>query len=459
MKKYVLMAAAALILAGCGIYKKYDRPTDMVTDSLFGAEYHTEDTVSIAGLGWRDLFTDPYLRNLIDKALKNNTDLQTAHLRVEQAMTGLKIARLDYLPSFNLAPEGAVSSFNDFAHVKTGAGWTYTAPVAATWEVDIFGGKTNAKRQAAASAEMAGNYALAVRTGLIAGVASQYYTLLMLDEQLRIAESTSLKFSESVRVLKAMMSAGMANEVAVAQMEGAWYQVEASVEGIRQAVSELENSLSITLCETPRHIERGRLSDASFPQELCTGLPVAILSRRPDVRAAENNLAAAYYAVNVARADLYPSISLSGVAGWTNNLGGTIMDPSGLLLNAAGSLFMPLLNAGALRGQVKIARAEQKAAELAFRQAVLDAGAEVNDALTKYQTALSKEQWRTKQVESLSKAVAKTEKLMQYTSTTYLEVLTAQQSLLQAETSQAQDIYDKISAVIELYRALGGGQF
>lgn len=447
-----------MMVTGCGIYKKYERPAEVVTDSLFGERFQTADTSSIADLGWRELFTDPQLQVLIDSALARNTDLRTARLRVEQAMTGLKIARLDYLPSINFAPEGAVSGFNNFENVTTGAGWTYTVPVAASWEIDIFGGKTNAKRQAQSAAAMAQDYEQAARTGLIAGVATQYYTLLMLDEQLRIAQQTCEKFSESVRVLRAMVGAGMGNEVAVAQMEGAWYQVEAAVEDIRKAINELENSMSQTLCQTPRSIPRGKLSSAVFPDQLETGVPAALLSRRPDVRAAENNLAAAYYAVNVARADLYPSLSLSGVLGWTNNLGGTVMDPSGLLMNAAGSLFQPIFNAGALRGKVKIARADQEAAALAFQQTVLDAGAEVNNALTQYQTALAKEQWRNRQVEALQTALTKTEKLMQYTSTTYLEVLTAQQSLLQAQTSQAQDTFEKISAVVTLYRALGGGQ-
>ena len=457
MNRIMIMVAAVMMVAGCGIYKKYERPEGMVTDGLYGERYQTGDTASIADLGWRELFTDPLLQGLIDSALVRNTDLRTAALRVEQAETALKIARLSYLPSFNFAPEGAVSGFNNFHTVSTGAGWTYTVPVVASWELDIFGKKTNAKRQAQVSADMARDYEQAVRTGLIAGVATQYYTLLMLDEQLRIASSTVGKFEESVRVMKAMVSAGMGNEVAVAQLEGAMFEVKAAVEDIRKAIDELENSLSTTLCQTPHSIERGSLSKASFPVELKTGVPVALLSRRPDVRAAENSLAAAYYAVNVARADLYPALSLSGVAGWTNNLGGTVMNPAGLLLNAAGSLFQPIFNAGAMRGKVKIARADQQAAELAFQQAVLNAGAEVNNALTQYQTALAKEEWRAAQVESLSKAVSKTEKLMQYTSTTYLEVLTAQQSLLQAETAQAQDTYEKISAVISLYRALGGG--
>lgn len=458
MKKLIISAAAALIVCSCGIYRKYERPSEVVTDSLFGERYETSDTVSLADLGWRELFADPYLQTLIDSALVRNTDVRTAALRVEQAETALRIARLSYVPSFNFAPDGAVGGFNNFETVKTGAGWTYTVPVAASWEIDVFGKKTNSKRQAQVSADLARDYEQAVRTGLISGVATQYYTLLMLDEQLRIAESTCAKFSESVRVLRVMMGAGMADEIAVARMEGAWYQVEAAVEDICRSINELENSMCTMLGETPHHIARGVLADAKFPEQLKTGLPVALLSRRPDVRAAENNLAASYYAVNIARADLYPSLSLSGVVGWTNNLGGTVMNPSGLLLNAAASLFQPIFNSGALKGKVEIARAEHEAATLAFQQTVLEAGSEVNKALTQYQTALSKEEWRRKQVESLSNAVTKTEKLMQYTSTTYLEVLTAQQSLLQAQTSQAQDTYEKITAVINLYRSLGGGQ-
>lgn len=458
MNRIMIIAAAMMVVAGCGIYKKYERPEGIVNDTLYGEKYQTSDTASIADLGWRELFVDPLLQALIDSALMRNTDIRTAALRVEQAEEALKIARLSYLPSFNFAPEGAVGGFDNFKTVNTGAGWTYTVPVAASWEFDIFGKKTNSKRQAQASADMARDYQQAVRTGLIAGVATQYYTLLMLDEQLRIAVSTAGKFEESVRVMKAMVSAGMGNEVAVAQLEGAMFEVKAAVEDIRKAINGLENSLSTTLCRTPHSVERGTLGSASFPEVLKAGVPAALLSRRPDVRAAENSLAAAYYAVNVARADLYPSLSLSGVAGWTNNLGGTVMNPAGLLLNAAASLFQPIFNSGAMRGKVKIARADRQAAELAFQQTVLNAGAEVNDALTQYQTALAKEEWRTAQVESLSKAVDKTEKLMQYTSTTYLEVLTAQQSLLQAQTAMAQDTYEKISAVISLYRALGGGQ-
>lgn len=458
MKKIIVMAAVALMATGCGLYKKYERPAGVAPENLFGVENVTSDTASIADLGWRELFTDPYLQRLIEKGLEANTDLRTAELRASQARTALGIARMSYLPSFNFVPEGSIGKFDDYDKVAFDIDGVYSIPVAASWELDVFGKKTNVKRGARASYEMAEDYGQAVRTGLISGIAMQYYTLLMLDEQLFIASQSLDKFRESVRVLRAMKEAGMADDVAVSQMEGAKYEVEAAVEDIKKAIVELENSLSTTLAMTPQRIERGVLSVASFPSELKTGVPLHLLSRRPDVRAAEHKLAQAHYNWNVSRGKMYPSISLSGVAGWTNNLGGNIMDPAGLLLNAAASLAQPIFNARGIRGEAKINKAEREVAALEFQQVVLDAGAEVNNALVLYQTALAKEGLRARQVEALASAVDKTEKLMQYGHTPYLEVLVAQQSLLQARNLQAQDTYEKIKGVVTLYRALGGGQ-
>lgn len=458
MKKILIAALVAVVATSCGVYKKYERPAGITPQNLYGDSYQAEDTASIATLGWRELFKDPYLQGLIERGLEANTDLRTAELRVEQARTALGIARMSYLPSFNFVPDGGTGSFDDFNGIEINFGKTYTLPVAASWELDIFGKKTNAKRGARASYDMTKDYELAVKTGLISGIATQYYTLLMLDEQLVIASETAAKLGESVRVLRAMMGAGMANEVAVSQMEGAWYEVSAAVEDIKKAINELQNSLSTTLALPPHTIERGKLSDAQFPHQLNAGIPLQLLSRRPDVMAAEKNLARIHYIWNESRAKMYPSINLSGVAGWTNSVGESIINPGGLLLNAVASLTQPLFNAGAIRGEAKINRAEKEAAELAFRQSLLDAGAEVNNALTEYQTALAKEQLRIKQVASLGAAVEKTRKLMQYTSTTYLEVLTAEQSLLQARNLQAQDSFEKIHSVIKLYHALGGGQ-
>lgn len=459
MKKIILYVAALMMTVSCGIYRKYERPENVVADSaLFGTV--VTDTTSLAALGWSELFTDPLLQDLIRTALDNNTDMKKARLSVEQAYEGLRMARLAYIPSVGLAPQGSVGGFNSSfldGGVNTGAAWNWTVPFTAGWEVDIFGKLTNRKRQAKVNYDMAGDYALAVRTGLIAGVATQYYTLLMLDEQLAFTRETVEKYASSVEVLKAMMSAGMANQVAVSQMEGAWCAASASAESIAQSITELENSLCALLGETPHSIVRGKFVDSSFPAELKTGVPARLLERRPDIRSAENALASAYYGVNVAKASLLPSISLSGQAGWTNNLSGTIMNPTGLVLGAAASLFQPLFQGGALRGQLRISKSQMEQARLTLVQTILDAGAEVNTALSLYQTALAKEQWRDRQIESLSSALENTEMLMRYTSTTYLEVLTAQHSLLGAETGRAADRLEKATAVINLYRALGGG--
>ncbi|MDE5732337.1 MAG: TolC family protein [Bacteroidales bacterium] len=457
LRRIILIIAVAAVSCSCGIYRKYERPESVRADSLlFGEEYVTSDTVSIADMGWKELFTDPLLQGLIGKALENNTDLRTARLHVEEAEIALNTARLSYLPNFNFAPEGGVSSFNNYNGVQSGPSWTYTVPVVASWEIDIFGRKTNEKRRSKAALEMSRDYEQAAVTGLIASVASQYYTLVMLDEQLRIAVGTADKFSQSVDVLKAMKDAGMANEVAVAQMEGAYYQVCAVQQTILQTISQIENSLCTVLCETPHRIERGTLDGMSFPETLRTGLPVQLLSRRPDVRAAENSLASAYYAVNASRAAMYPSLSLGGTIGWTNNAGVPV-SPGGFIMAATGSLLQPIFNARANVAKVKIMKLQQEEAMLNFRQTILNAGAEVNDALTRYQTSSARAGLREQQISSLAAAVEKTGLLMRYTSTTYLEVLTAQQSLLSAQTDLAQDRYDMISSVISLYRALGGG--
>lgn len=458
IRRIILIIAAAAMACSCGIYRKYERPESARADSLlFGEEYVTSDTASIADLGWRELFTDPLLQELIGKALENNTDLKIAGLHVAEAETALNTARLSYLPNFNFAPDGGVSSFTNYNGVQSGPSWTYSVPVVAGWEIDLFGKKTNEKRRSKAALDMSKDYEQAAVTGLVASVASQYYTLVMLDEQLRIAVGTAEKFSQSVTVLKAMKDAGMANEVAVAQMEGAYYQVCAAQQSILQAISQMENSLCMVLCETPHRIVRGTLEGMSFPETLRTGLPVQLLSRRPDVRAAENSLASAYYAVNASRAEMYPSISLGGSIGWTNSAGVPV-SPGGLIMAATGSLLQPLFNARANVAKVKIMKLQQEEAMLNFRQTILNAGAEVNDALTRYQTSSARAGLREQQISSLAAAVEKTGLLMRYTSTTYLEVLTAQQSLLSAQTDLAQDRYDMISSVISLYRALGGGQ-
>lgn len=457
MKKQILIIAAlGLLSSSCGIYTRYQRPEDIHTDGLYGQEVEVQDTASIASLSslsWRQLFTDPQLQTLIGQALAGNTDLQSAHWRIKEAEAALSSARLAYLPSFMLTPQGGVSSFDG-----SKGSWTYTGIASAGWEIDIFGKLTNAKRRAKALYLQSLEYEQAVTSSLIANVANLYYTLLMLDEQYRISEETAENWGESVRTMRAMMAAGMANEAAVSQYEANWRQVEASLLDLKQQIKEVENSLSILLGDVPGEVERGRLEGQTFPEELTVGIPLQLLSRRPDVKSAELSLASAFYNTNAARSAFYPSITLSGTAGWTNSAGSMILNPGKLLLSAIGSLTQPLFNRGLNLAQLKIAKAQQEEAKLSFRQALLNAGSEVNNALTQVQTARQKAEFRTQQVASLETAVRSTGLLMQHGTSTYLEVLTARQSLLAARLTQVADRFSEIQGIVNLYQALGGGK-
>lgn len=455
--KLITLSVSCLLLSSCGIYTTYERPSDINTDGLYGQDLNEEavavDTASIASLSWRELFTDSHLQTLIEHALQSNTDLLSAQQRIKEAEATLSSAKLAYLPSFMLTPQGGVSSFD-----KSKGSWTYTGIASASWEIDIFGKLTNAKRRSKALYLQSLEYEQAVSTSLIANVANLYYTLLMLDEQYRISEETAVNWRESVRAMRAMMAAGMTNEASVSQSEANCRQVEASLLDLKQQIKEVENSLSILLGEVPGGIERGHLAGQDFPEELTVGVPLQLLSRRPDVKSAELSLASAFYSTNAARSAFYPSITLSGTAGWTNSAGNMIINPGKLLLSAVGALTQPLFNKGLNIAQLKIAKAQQEEAKLAFQQALLNAGSEVNNALTQVQTARGKTELRTGQITSLENAVRSTQLLMQHGTSTYLEVLTAQQSLLSAQLTQVADRFDEIQGIINLYQALGGGR-
>ena len=455
--KLITLSVSCLLLSSCGIYTTYERPSDINTDGLYGQDLNEEavavDTASIASLSWRELFTDSHLQTLIEHALQSNTDLLSAQQRIKEAEATLSSAKLAYLPSFMLTPQGGVSSFD-----KSKGSWTYTGIASASWEIDIFGKLTNAKRRSKALYLQSLEYEQAVSTSLIANVATLYYTLLMLDEQYRISEETAVNWRESVRAMRAMMAAGMTNEASVSQSEANCRQVEASLLDLKQQIKEVENSLSILLGKVPGGIERGHLAGQDFPEDLTVGVPLQLLSRRPDVKSAELSLASAFYSTNAARSAFYPSITLSGTAGWTNSAGNMIINPGKLLLSAVGALTQPLFNKGLNIAQLKIAKAQQEEAKLAFQQALLNAGSEVNNALTQVQTARGKTELRTGQITSLENAVRSTQLLMQHGTSTYLEVLTAQQSLLSAQLTQVADRFDEIQGIINLYQALGGGR-
>lgn len=448
MRKTIYITLLAL-LSGCGIYKPYSRPGTELPEQY--RDINTDDTTTLAALPWKELFTDEHLQTLIETGLQQNTDLQVARLRVKEADALLLNARLSYLPALSLSPEGGISSYNGTTSK------TYNLAASANWELDIFGKTTNAKRGAKAALLGSREYAQAVQTQLIANIAGKYYTLLMLDRQLEIGEETLQSWEKSIKVLEALKASGKANDAAVLQARANRMTLESSVLTLRKNITDTENALSVLLALSPQEIERGRIADVRFPDELKVGVPAQLLSNRPDVRQAEQNLAQAFYATNAARASFYPSVNLSGSIGWSNNGGGVITNPGSWLMSAIGSLVQPLFNRGTNIANLKIAKARQEEAMLLFRQSLLDAGNEVNTALTQWQTARQQIEVCNRKIDTLQEAVRKTELLMRHSSSTYLEVLTAQQALLDAEQQQVQYIFDCVQGVINLYHALGGG--
>lgn len=455
MKKLIILycISAWVGLGACSVYKSYERPDMPVVDSLYRQAAATSaDTTSIASLSWRELFTDPKLQALIETGLQNNTDLNIARLKVTEAEATLMTSRLAYLPSISFEPSGTLRSVDGNAMTKS-----YDIAASASWEVDIFGKLTNAKRGAKAALEQSEAYRQAVQTQLIATIANSYYSLLMLDAQLDISERTAANWGENVRAMKALKAAGDATELAVAQSEASKLSVDASIASLRQQIDQMENTLTALLGIAPQKIDRTTIGEQRFPTELAAGVPLQLLQRRPDVRQSEAALAQAFYATNAARAAFYPSITLSGSAGWTNAAGAAITNPGQWLFTAVGSLVQPLFNRGKNIANLRIAKAQQEEALLSFRQSLLDAGTDVNNALIQWQTARQRQQIDQQQILSLESTVRSSELLMQYSPQNYLGVLTARQTLLQAELTAVSDRFDEIQGVINLYHALGGG--
>ena len=451
------MLATVGLMSSCGIYNRYSRPeldidtTRLIRETAAMTATEQAGTGAIVSDSWRELFTDSHLRELITTALERNTDLTIARLQTQEAQAALLNAKLSYLPSVSLNPQAGISQYN--GETKK----TYNIGATASWEIDAFGKVTNARRGARAAVEQGRAYEQAVAIQLVATVADSYYTLLMLDEQLAIARETLTNWDETIRTLEALNTAGRTNEVAVHQARANRTALEAQMISIGKSISSTENSLSALLKEPAHSITRGTLDGQHFADCMTAGVKIERLAGRPDVRQAEAALAEAFYATNAARSAFYPSLTLSGSLGWTNNGGGSITNPGKWLSSAVAALTAPLFNRGTNIANLQIARARQEEAKLRFEQALLNAGNEANDALTAWQTADRRIALDRQQIEELESATEKTRLLVRYTSANYLEVLTAQQALLNARLTLAEDRISKIQAVVELYHALGGG--
>ena len=444
MKKILIPIIILLVtMNSCALYKHHERPDITFVDSLYNRIPTADDYESIASLTWRELFADTLLQDLIELGLKNNTNLEIARLKVEQAEATLKTSKLALFPSVSFSAQANAN----------GNGLGYTLAPNASWEIDAFGRLHNSKQGAEAALAATEAYQQAVQTQLIATIADAYYTLLMLDEQLGISKRTLNTWEENIRTLSALKRAGKTNEAAVLQAKANKVNVEASILTLKKQIIEQENSLSALLGLVPQEFERNKLSQQIFPDTLLMGLPLSSLINRPDVRQAEYKLVEAHYATNVARSYFYPSITLSGNAGWSGISG----DPGDWIFNAVASLVQPIFNHGKNKARLKISESQRQEALLNFKQTLLDAGTEANNALIAWQTARKRLDSDKLQIMYLKGAVFNTQLLMKNGQATYIEVLSAQKNLLQAELTETNDKYIEIQSVITLYHALGGG--
>ena len=458
IRNIILTASAAAMLGSCGIYNKYERPdvniqgivrdTASISDTLAVA-----DTTSFGNLPWRSVFTDSQLQKLIETGLAHNVNMLNAALNVKMVQAQLVSAKLAFLPAISFSPSGTLSSWDGATPSKI-----YSLPVQASWSIDLFGNLLNAKRNAQMQLLAMKDYQLVVQTGLVSNIANLYYTLMMLDKQLEIVNSMADLTKETLRIMRLQKDMGRVNETGVQSAEANYYSVLAQASDIKRQIREMENSMSLLLGQPAQTIARGTLDSQSLPTEFSTGVALQMLSNRPDVHYADMNLAACFYDTNRARSQFYPSINISGSGAYTNSGGMGIVNPGKWLLSAVGSLTQPIFAHGQLVTGLKVAKAKQEQAFNTWQQAVLSAGSEVSNALVLYNSSAEKAELDGKRVDVLQKNVEMTKQLFNSRSASYLEVVTAQQSLLNAQLAKVQDDFNKMQAVVNLYYALGGGR-
>ena len=459
LNKIILFASASLLMTSCGLYTKYERP-DVNTKGLVRDTQSATDTLAVAdtacfgNLPWRSVFTDPQLQSLIEKGLANNTDLLNAALNVKTVEDQLMVAKLAFVPGFTFSPQGTVASWDGGKATKT-----YSLPISASWSVDLFGNLLNQKRSAQMALLATKDYQQVVQTKVISNIANMYYTLLMLDKQLQVVDDMTKLTEETWNIMKIQKDLGRVKETSVQSAEANYYSVQAQATDLKRQIRETENSLSLLLGQQAQTIQRGTFDGQSLPTQFSTGVNIQLLNNRPDVHYAEMSLAQCFYNVNTARSKFYPNITISGTGAFTNSAGAGIMNPGKWLLSAVGSLTQPIFAHGQLIAGLKVAKNQQEQAFNTWQHAVLSAGSEVSNALVLYNSSDEKSKLEAKQVESLKKNVEYNKMLFNDGSATDLEVITAQQSLLNAELSKVADDFYKMQAVVNLYYALGGGRY
>lgn len=470
-KKYIkgailLGLVATIGFSSCQITNKYKSP-EYDSENLYRGET-SSDTTSIANTPWKEYFSDPLLQALIDEGLEKNFDLQIAYLRIQQGEANLGMAKAAYFPSVALVGQvdqtrlsaadpttGAPRDRNSLAYHKE----SYNLGISASWELDVWG-KLNRKSRAA-YAQFLGSlaYRNLIQTSLVSNIATSYYSLLALDEQLKVTNETIELLKESTSTMESLKEAGQLTGASVEQSRALLYSTLVSVPALQSQIRQLENSICLMLGRKPGAIVRSTFKDQQVTEQMSFGIPAQMLAKRPDVQQAELAFRQAFELTNVAKASFYPTISLSsGMIGYaaTNSLA-QFFRPENLFASLVGGLTQPLFAKKQLITQLKVAKAQEQEAYVTFEKTVLSAGKEVSDILHNHETSLAKNEPRQKQVEALSNAVFFTQELLKAGEGTYLEVLTAEQNLLQAQLGQISDKLEQLQESVNLYRALGGG--
>lgn len=453
-KTAILLTLGAVSLSSCHIYQKFQLPEADGRLDTYKEALASNDSVGLAYLGWEEVFTDPILQGYIRTALSENVNLDNARLTIDQARAQLKGAKLSYFPSLTLQPNGGAASYGG-SHMN----WSYTIPAAMSWEVDAFGKILNRKRGAKASLEQAEAYEQAVRSQLVCGVASTYYALVLMHQQLALTKRTAEIWKDQVTTMELMKDAARTNEAAVVQSKANYYNILSNIPDLEQSIETTNHALSLLLNKQPQEWAVSSNLDFSLPVEVSSGVPISYLATRPDIKAAERTLAAAYYTTNSARAAFYPSIVISAQGGFTNLLGGMIKNPGEWFAQLAGSITAPLFSRGQNIATLEAAKASQQQALNNFEYSLLSAASDVSDALVAIDKNQEKRAYVEQQVDNLEKAVEYTQDLFQLDqSTSYLEVLTARSQLLSAQMTALSCWHAKVDALISLYQAVGGGR-
>ena len=459
--KGALLITVAFTLQSCFVAKDYTRPDlQSETEALYRTDNLPTDSVSIADVSWKNLFTDQYLQQYIEEGLQNNMDVRIALQQMVAAEAYAKQGKAGYLPSASIganATHQELSENSQFGSLFSGGLDTYDITANLSWEADIWGKIRSNKRatQAGYLQSVAGHQL--IKTQLVSSIASTYYNLLALDAQLEITKQTIDTRESGVKTIKALKEAGQVTQVAVDQNIAQYNSARALQVDIETAIFKTENTLSILLGKTAQHFERSRLESQNIEQDIVLGVPATLLSNRPDVMAAEYGLIQSFELTNVANSNFYPSLTLTASGGFQSLELDKLLDANSLFATVVGGLTQPIFNQRKLKTAKEVAIAQQEQALLQFKKTLLVAGNEVSNALFSYEAETKKFEFRKNEVEALRTAETNSEELLKNGYANYLDLLTARESALNAELNIIDSKLQQFVAIVDLYEALGGG--